>query len=107
MLYTEHDREMPAPWRHRVLHRWLARRVTATVAVCDRLRRDLVRTEGFPPDRTATLVKDPGGSTSLSVALKSGSLLTFEAKKLEGADVLRQAARAFPVAALDDYLAGR
>ena len=57
--------------------------------------------------RTATLVIDPGGAASLSVALKSGSLLTFEAKKMEDADVLRQAARAFPVAALDDYLAGR
>jgi glycosyltransferase involved in cell wall biosynthesis len=64
VLYTEHDREMPAPWRHRVLHRWLARRVTAVVAVCDQLRRDLIRTEGFPPERTGTLVNgvpDPHG----------------------------------------------
>jgi len=57
--------------------------------------------------RTATLVRDPDGSASLSVMLKSGSLLTFEAKNMEDADMLRQAARIFPVAALDDYLAGR
>ena len=58
--------------------------------------------------RTATLVSDPGGgATSLSVALKSGSLLTFEAEGLEDAEALRQVARSFPVAALDDYLAGR
>jgi len=55
-LFTEHDREMPAPFRHRVLHRWLARRVTRTVAVSEQLRRDLVRFEGFPADRTASLV---------------------------------------------------
>ncbi len=57
--------------------------------------------------RTATLVDDPDGSASLSVMLKSGSLLTFEAKGLDDSDLLTQAARAFPVAALDDYLAGR
>jgi glycosyltransferase involved in cell wall biosynthesis len=55
-LFTEHDREMPAPWRHRVLHRWLGRRVTRTVAVSEQLRRDLVRYEGFPPDSTGCLV---------------------------------------------------
>ncbi len=55
-LFTEHDREMPAPWRHRVLHRWLARRVTRTVAVSEQLRRDLVRFEGFPAARTSSLV---------------------------------------------------
>ena len=57
--------------------------------------------------RTATLVKDPDGSASLSVMLKSGSLLTFDAKNMEDVDVLKQAAGAFPLAALDDYLAGR
>lgn len=57
--------------------------------------------------RTATLVSDPDGSASLSVILKSGSLLTFEAKSLEDVEVLRQVAGAFPVAELDDYLAGR
>jgi glycosyltransferase involved in cell wall biosynthesis len=56
VLYTEHDREMPAPWRHRVLHRWLSRRVTSVVAVCEQLARALIATEGFPPDRTGTLV---------------------------------------------------
>lgn len=55
-LFTEHDREMPAPWRHRVLHRWLSRRVTRTVAVSEQLRRDLVKFEGFPASRTACLV---------------------------------------------------
>jgi hypothetical protein len=57
--------------------------------------------------RTATLVSEADGSASLSVLLKSGSILTFEAGALEDPDLLRQAARAFPVAALDDYLAGR
>jgi glycosyltransferase involved in cell wall biosynthesis len=55
-LFTEHDREMPAPWKHRVLHRWLAHRVTRTVAVSERLCRELVRYEGFPRARTASLV---------------------------------------------------
>jgi glycosyltransferase involved in cell wall biosynthesis len=55
-LFTEHDREMPAPWRHRVLHRWLARRVDRTVAVSARLAGDLVRYEGFPRARTGVLV---------------------------------------------------
>ncbi len=64
VLFTEHDREMPAPWKHRVLHRWLARRVTKTVAVSERLRDELIRFEGFPPERTAALVNgvpDPHG----------------------------------------------
>ncbi|HTE06082.1 MAG TPA: glycosyltransferase, partial [Planctomycetota bacterium] len=56
VLYTEHDRDMPAPLRHRLLHRWLARRVARTVAVSARLRDALVRWEGFPPERTSTLV---------------------------------------------------
>ncbi len=56
VLFTEHDREMPAPWRHRVLHRWLARRVDLTVAVSRRLRDELIRFEGFPPERTSSLV---------------------------------------------------
>ena len=56
VLFTEHDREMPAPWRHRVLHRWLARRVDRTVAVSRRLCDELVRFEGFPPERTSSLV---------------------------------------------------
>lgn len=75
VLYTEHDRQMPAPWRQRVLHRWLARRVTAVVAVCNQLARDLIRTEGFPPDTTGTLmngVPDPsdrfGGSRAAARA---------------------------------------
>ena len=57
--------------------------------------------------RTATLVRDPDGSASLSVMLKSGSLLTFDTKNMEDIDVLKQAAGAFPLAALDNYLAGR
>lgn len=56
VLFTEHDREMPAPFKHRVLHRWLARRVHATVAVSQRLADDLVRYEGFPAGRTQRLV---------------------------------------------------
>ena len=55
-LFTEHDREMPAPWKHRVLHRWLARRVTYTVAVSERLAGELMRYEGFPRARTSSLV---------------------------------------------------
>lgn len=57
--------------------------------------------------RTATLISDPDGSASLSVMLKSGSILTFEAKVIDDASVLKQAAGAFPLAALDEYLAGR
>ena len=56
VLYTEHDRDMPAPWRHRLLHRWLARGVTRTVAVSRRLADALVRFEGFPRDRTLPLI---------------------------------------------------
>jgi glycosyltransferase involved in cell wall biosynthesis len=47
VLYTEHDRELPAPWRQRLLHRWLARRVAAAVAVSSRLAAALNRSEGF------------------------------------------------------------
>jgi len=56
VLFTEHDREMPAPWRHRVLHRWLARHVHHTAVVSANLAADLVRYEGFSPRRTASLV---------------------------------------------------
>jgi L-malate glycosyltransferase len=56
VLYTEHDRDMPAPLRHRLLHRWLARRVGRAVAVSARLRDALVRWEGFPAGRTTALV---------------------------------------------------
>ncbi len=56
VLYTEHDRDMPAPLRHRLLHRWLARRVDHTVVVSERLREALVRWEGFPEQRTTTLL---------------------------------------------------
>jgi len=56
VLFTEHDREMPAPWRHRLLHRWLARRVDHTAAVSAGLARDLVQLEGFSPQRTAPLL---------------------------------------------------
>jgi len=55
VLYTEHDRDLPAPWRQRLLHRWLARRVTRCAAVSRRLCAALVRWEGFPADRTAPL----------------------------------------------------
>ena len=62
VLFTEHDREMPAPWKHRLLHRWIVRRARLVVAVSDRLRGELVRYEGFPAARTSTLfngVPDP------------------------------------------------
>ncbi len=62
VLFTEHDREMPAPWRHRLLHRWAVRKATRIVAVSANLERDLVRYEGFPRARTSTLfngVPDP------------------------------------------------
>ena len=75
VLYTEHDREMPAPLRQRLLHRWLARQVGAAVAVNERLQRALVRWEGFPPARTGTLVNGvpdplfPGGRDAARAAL--------------------------------------
>jgi len=56
VLFTEHDREMPAPWRHRLLHHLLARRVQHTAAVSAGLAQDLVRLEGFAPERTAALI---------------------------------------------------
>jgi glycosyltransferase involved in cell wall biosynthesis len=56
VLYTEHDRDMPAPLRHRLLHRWLARGVTRTVAVSRRLADALVRWEGFPAARTEAVL---------------------------------------------------
>ncbi len=56
VLFTEHDRELPAPLRHRLLHRWLARRTDATVAVSEGLRRALIATEGFPAARTSVIV---------------------------------------------------
>ena len=56
VLFTEHDREMPAPWRHRLLHRWLARRVHRVAVVSAGLAEDLIRYEGFPRARTAALV---------------------------------------------------
>jgi glycosyltransferase involved in cell wall biosynthesis len=66
-LFTEHDREMPAPWRHRILHRWLGRRVSRTVAVSEQLRRDLVKFEGFSESQTGCLmngIPDPAISFS-------------------------------------------
>jgi len=56
VLFTEHDREMPAPWRHRLLHRWLVRRVDRVAVVSAGLADELVRYEGFPRDRTVALV---------------------------------------------------
>lgn len=56
VLFTEHDREMPAPWRHRLLHRWLARRVHHTATVSAGLARDLIQLEGFSPRRTMPLL---------------------------------------------------
>lgn len=77
VLFTEHDREMPAPLRHRLLHRWLVRRADAVAVVSDRLRQDLLRYEGFPPSRTRTLVngiadpqlRAPAGRTAARAAL--------------------------------------
>ncbi|MFT7461708.1 MAG: glycosyltransferase involved in cell wall biosynthesis [Pseudohongiellaceae bacterium] len=67
VLFTEHDREMPAPMRHRLLHRWLARRVHETATVSAGLTRDLVRLEGFSPRRTHPLlngIPDPAEALS-------------------------------------------
>jgi glycosyltransferase involved in cell wall biosynthesis len=55
VLFSEHDREMPAPWKHRLLHRWIVRYADRIVAVSGRLARDLVRFEGFPADRMETV----------------------------------------------------
>jgi glycosyltransferase involved in cell wall biosynthesis len=56
VLFTEHDREMPAPWKHRLLHRWLIRSVHSVAVVSASLAEDLMRYEGFPRDRTGSLV---------------------------------------------------
>jgi glycosyltransferase involved in cell wall biosynthesis len=56
VLFTEHDREMPAPWKHRLLHRWLIRSVHRVAVVSTSLAEDLMRYEGFPRDRTDSLV---------------------------------------------------
>lgn len=56
VLFTEHDREMPAPFKHRLLHRLLARHVHHTATVSAGLAADLVRLEGFDPRRTAPLL---------------------------------------------------
>ncbi|HZL98972.1 MAG TPA: glycosyltransferase, partial [Planctomycetota bacterium] len=59
VLYTEHDRDLPAPWRQRLLHRWLARRVAVAVAVSARLALELQRTEGFAARELVNGVPDP------------------------------------------------
>lgn len=56
VIFTEHDREMPAPMRHRLLHRWLARQVGAVTVVSASLAAALVRYEGFPADRTEAVL---------------------------------------------------
>lgn len=66
VLYTEHDRDLPAPWRQRLLHRWLARRVTAAVAVSARLAAALNRTEGFSARELINGVPDPRAACALS-----------------------------------------
>ena len=66
VLYTEHDRELPAPWRHRLLHRWLARRVAAAVAVSARLAETLNRTEGFAAAELVNGVPDPAAACRLT-----------------------------------------
>lgn len=66
VLYTEHDRDLPAPWRQRLLHRWLARRVGAAVAVSARLAERLNRTEGFDAQELVNGVPDPLTTCSLS-----------------------------------------
>ncbi|MHC5210070.1 MAG: glycosyltransferase [Planctomycetota bacterium] len=59
VLYTEHDREFPAPWRQRWLHRWLARRVDATVAVSAALAATIQRQEGFRATELVNGTPDP------------------------------------------------
>ena len=66
VLYTEHDRDLPAPWRQRLLHRWLARRVAAAVAVSARLAETLNRTEGFAAAELVNGVPDPVQACSLT-----------------------------------------
>ncbi len=108
VLYTEHDRDLPAPWKHRLLHRWLARRVRATVAVSAALARALVATEGFPAERTHELVNgvpDPRarcaesraeararlGWDAAPVVLTVGSLTEVkrQARLIEAGDLVR------------------
>lgn len=59
VLYTEHDREFPAPWRQRWLHRWLARRVDDVVAVSATLADTIARQEGFRARELVNGVPDP------------------------------------------------
>ena len=66
VLYTEHDRELPAPWRQRLLHRWLARRTAAAVAVSSRLAAALNRSEGFAAAELVNGVPDPERACSLT-----------------------------------------
>ena len=66
VLYTEHDRDLPAPWRQRLLHRWLARRVSAAVAVSARLAQQLNRTEGFAAAELVNGVPDPARACALT-----------------------------------------
>jgi glycosyltransferase involved in cell wall biosynthesis len=64
VLYTEHDREFPSPWRQRWLHRWLARRSDAVVAVSASLAVTLARHEGFAARELVNGTPDPLGSWS-------------------------------------------
>jgi glycosyltransferase involved in cell wall biosynthesis len=59
VLYTEHDREFPAPWRQRLLHRWLARRVDLAVAVSAALAATLEGQEGFHAEELVNGTPDP------------------------------------------------
>lgn len=59
-VYTDHGRQNPDPWTHRMIDRRAARRVDAIVAVSDRLKQHLVE---FMPDPTRISVIPNGVDT--------------------------------------------
>jgi len=59
-LYTDHGRQDPDPWTHRLIDRRAARRVDTIVAVSDRLKQHLI---GFMPDASRISVIPNGVDT--------------------------------------------
>lgn len=59
-IYTDHGRQNPDPWTHRMIDRRAARRIDAIVAVSDRLKQHLT---GFMPDASRISVIPNGVDT--------------------------------------------
>jgi|GEM_PF-788228 len=96
VLFTEHDREMPAPWRHRLLHRWLVRAVDRVAVVSAGLADELVRYEGFPARRTRALVN--GIPDPISAESSPGAADAADAAETLGAASAPDAARSLATA---------